>query len=254
MVKWTPNKFTNEDRFKTAYEILKNLKDKYNESLISVAVEGSTVKGLDAPESDLELRVLLDKDFNYHRWYAFFYEGMFVGISYNSVSRTLEASKEIDYEWSISGDNLETAEVIFDPQNIYNDLKVNNKLAEQNAGFKELIVESITDMYEHIYKVFTLSATNYIGITQELTNIAYWAALTIGLANRYKYKSNKDMVEESFVLNNIPENYEQNIRSMFLNADLDDIQNAVSNLWVTFDSWAHQEFGINLNDDNLQHI
>ncbi|WP_173915930.1 kanamycin nucleotidyltransferase C-terminal domain-containing protein [Halobacillus sp. Marseille-Q1614] len=254
MFKWTPNKFTNEDRLKTAYKILKNLKGRYKDSLISVAVEGSTAKGLDAPESDLELRVLLDKDFNYHRWYAFFYEGMFVGVSYNSVSRTLEASKVIDYEWSISGDNLETAEVIFDPHYIYDDLKVNNKFAEQNANFNELIVEAITDMYEHIYKVFTLSSTNYIGITQEVTNIAYWSALTVGLANRYKYKSNKNMVEESFVLNNIPENYELNIRSLFLNAQLNDIQSAVSNLWVTFDNWAYQEFGINLNDDKLQYI
>ncbi|SDJ14779.1 kanamycin nucleotidyltransferase C-terminal domain-containing protein [Salimicrobium halophilum] len=254
MVKWTPEKFTTKDRMKAANEILKELKDKYKESLIAVAIEGSTAKGLDAPESDLELRVLLDKDYNYHRWYAFFYEKMFVGISYNSVSKALEASKGIDYEWSISGDNLETAEVIFDSRNVYGELKANNKAAEQNADFEELFLEATTDMYERVYKVYTLSRMNYIGMTREVANIAYWAALAVGLANRVKYRSNKTMVEDSFALENTPENYEQHVRSLFLNTDIDDIQNAVSDLWMTFDNWIQQEVGMNLNDDHLRYI
>lgn len=33
--------------------------NKYNDNLISVAIEGSTTKGMDRPESDLELRAVV---------------------------------------------------------------------------------------------------------------------------------------------------------------------------------------------------
>ncbi|QTM98262.1 hypothetical protein ERJ70_02380 [Sediminibacillus dalangtanensis] len=254
MEHWFPKKFTHKERLQIANKILEVLKDRYKKSLVSVAIEGSTAKGLDAPESDLELRVLLDCDLDYHRWYAFFFEGMFVGISYNSYFRTLEESKEIDYEWSISGDNLDTAIVIFDPSNVYDVLNQNNEFAEQRADFKKLITESVTDMYEHIYKVFTLSDNDYISLNKEVTNIAYWAALTVGLANRVKYKSNKSMVEESFALKNTPSNYEKNIRNLFLNENLFDIKNAVSVLWPSFVKWVSSEFEIDLSDDNLSFV
>lgn len=85
MENWSPKKFTTEDRLQTANNILEVLKERYKDSLIAVAIEGSTAKGLDAPESDLELRVLLSEDSGYDRWYAFFYEGMFVGISRRAI-------------------------------------------------------------------------------------------------------------------------------------------------------------------------
>lgn len=253
MPKWYPKKFSNEERIHTAIKILNVLKERYKESLISVVVEGSSAKGLDAPESDLELRVLLDKEYDYHRWYSFFYKEMFVGISYNSYSRFLEESKEIDYEWPISGDVIKTAKVIYDPNGVYSILTNNNKIAEQNADYKALIRESVSDMYEHIYKIFTLTDTNRIGITQELINIAYWAAITVGLVNKINYVSNKSMIEDSYMMDNTPKNYEQNIRDLFENKELKTIKSIVSILWNSFDKWICQ-LGIELNDDSLHKI
>ncbi|MFD2640220.1 hypothetical protein [Piscibacillus salipiscarius] len=66
MTNWASQAFTTEDRLRVANQILDVLKEKYKESLIAVAIEGSTAKGLDAPESDLELRVLLDTKYDYH--------------------------------------------------------------------------------------------------------------------------------------------------------------------------------------------
>ncbi|WZY00648.1 hypothetical protein NSQ26_01000 [Bacillus sp. FSL W7-1360] len=120
--------------------LLQKLQEKYQEKLISVAIEGSTAKALDHSMSDLELRVLLEEKYDFHRWHAFFYREMFVGISYNAVQRTLDESKYIDYEWPISGDCILTSKVIYDPFHIYKELKENQIRAKQNADYHTLIL------------------------------------------------------------------------------------------------------------------
>lgn len=251
---WTPKKFTTEARFTVANILLDKLKENYQDTLVFVSIEGSTAKGLDAPESDLELRVLLDKEYDFHRWHAFFYNGMFVGISYNSLSRTLKETEVIDYEWSVAGDSIETAKVIYDPSNVYTQLKNQIKIAEQKANFKELAIAAITDMYEHIYKVFTMDDKSIIGVKKEVARIAYWGALTVGLANRFKYPSNKTMIEDSFHLESLPKLYQQNMSQLFLGEGLKEIKTAVSSLWESFLEWSNEELKIDLNDDQLIQI
>ncbi|MCE4049120.1 nucleotidyltransferase domain-containing protein [Bacillus sp. Au-Bac7] len=56
---WQPKKFSTEERFEIANKILIELIKQYKQNLLSVALEGSTAKGLDGPESDLELRVVI---------------------------------------------------------------------------------------------------------------------------------------------------------------------------------------------------
>lgn len=56
---WKPKKFRTQDRYNIANDILNELMNKYNDNLISVAIEGSTAKGMDRPESDLELRAVV---------------------------------------------------------------------------------------------------------------------------------------------------------------------------------------------------
>jgi kanamycin nucleotidyltransferase len=55
----TPAKFTTNERIDAI--ILDGQLDKYKNISVSVAIEGSTAIGIDAPESNLELRVLLQK-------------------------------------------------------------------------------------------------------------------------------------------------------------------------------------------------
>ncbi len=248
---WSPGSFTTLDRLETADNILRKLKEKYEDSLISVAIEGSTAKGLDAPESDLELRVLLDKEYDFHRWYAFFYRNMFVGISYNSAARVLEESKEIDYEWPVSGDSIVSSTVIYDPHDIYWRLIEQSVQALQNTDFVPLLKEALTDMYEHIYKVFTIDRENSIALKTEVANIAYWCGITVGLANKVRYKSNKFMMEDSFQLKLLPPNYEQTIRKLFENDNFDEVKKNTSLIWTAFIEWSSAEFNIDLHDDGL---
>ncbi|MFG6494717.1 hypothetical protein P8610_05120 [Fictibacillus sp. UD] len=110
MNRWQPNKFQTQDRYDLAIEILDELKKKYKDDLISVVIEGSTAKGTDCPESDLEMRVVVNgRDSG---WYSFFYKGMFAGISFNSLDKIHSKSTNIDYEWCVKSDVLFTCKIL----------------------------------------------------------------------------------------------------------------------------------------------
>ncbi|MCL6601180.1 MAG: hypothetical protein K6T81_20970, partial [Alicyclobacillus macrosporangiidus] len=67
-----------------------------------VALEGSAAKGMDRPESDLELRAIFHGDVP-HCWYAFFHHDLFVGISYTSLVAEEAKAREVTYTWPVTG-------------------------------------------------------------------------------------------------------------------------------------------------------
>jgi kanamycin nucleotidyltransferase len=250
---WIPKSFSSEERWNVAAEVLAKLKDTYKESLLAVAVEGSTAKGSDRPQSDLEFLVVLNKE-KYHRWHAFFYKGMFVGISYNSLDRIEEKAGELDYEWPVKGDAVATSKVLYDPHNLYGYLREEAEEAEKKADFTILIRDALTDMYEHVYKIFTLHEDEKIALRQEIAAISHWAVMSVGLANRHKFPSNKSMVEDSFLLKNFPSQYETLMKELILHpVTLPHACEIVSKLWTSFAAWGEKQ-GIDLHDDSLKEI
>lgn len=246
---WQPNKFYTEERFQIADEIFKELLNKYMDNLISVAIEGSTAKGMDGPESDLELRVVIKG--RESSWEAFFYKGMFVGISFSSLEKMKSKAKSIDYEWSVKSDSLFTCKVLYDPINLYKELRETAKEVEEQADFNILIKDAITDMYEHVYKVFALMDTDTILAAQESRQVAYWAVMSVGLKNKHKYLSSRTMYKESFELDSLPEEFEQNIRNLLsLNTDVQNLKQNVGGLWVSTLNWI-ENFNINLVKTDL---
>ncbi|MFD1019278.1 kanamycin nucleotidyltransferase C-terminal domain-containing protein [Thalassobacillus hwangdonensis] len=248
MTEWKPSRFTNAQRYDAAYAILEKLKDTYGEELLAVAVEGSTAKRLDHAYSDLELQVVLDRK-SYHRWHAFFYQGLFTGISYNSLERVREDAATIDYEWPVSGDGFSESEVLYDPGFLYHELRRINKHAVSEADFMALIYEALMDLYEHVYKIFTLRSDETIALHQEIASIGYWAAITVGLANRHQFPSAKRMVIESTQLADTPQDYGQLIGELYEG----DATQATEKLWRAFTKWAEQK-EITVKDDALHSI
>jgi kanamycin nucleotidyltransferase len=249
MSQWQLMKFSNKQRFDAAYEILEQLKHRYGDQLLAVVVEGSTAKQLDHPYSDLELRVVLDQR-DYHRWYAFFYNGMFVGISYNSIDKVEKDAEDIDYEWPVSGDGFSTAEVLYDPNYLFQGLRRKQETVLDETDFDPLVIEALMDLYEHVYKVFTLHDDETISLYQEVASIGYWAAVTVGLSNRHRYLSAKHMVTESLKLNDVPEGYADLIKHIY---EDESPKVVVKSLWEAFVQWSSEK-DIILSDDTLEHI
>lgn len=234
---WQPNKFKTEERIEIAKEILEELAIKYKDNLISVAIEGSTAKGMDVPESDLELRVVINEKES--DWKAFFYKGMFIGISFSTKERMKAKVENIDYEWPVKSDSLFTCKVLFDPTNLYVELRETAKEVEMQSDFNVLIKDAIADMYEHVYKVFALNDKDTILAAQEARQVAYWAILTVGLKNKHKYLSSRTMYDESFNLNSLPEGFEHKIRGLLsLNTDVQTLKRHVGEIWVSTRHWA----------------
>ncbi len=252
MTKWKPQEFTTDDRLHVANEILENLLRKYGERLISVAIEGSTAKGTDRPESDLELRVVVEG--RESEWYPFFYKGMFVGISFNTVEKIQSKARSIDYEWCVKGDVLFTCKILYDSSNSYQSLREIALETELHTDFNVLMRDALADMYEHVYKIFTIKDTDTIVAAHEARQIAYWATMLVGLKNRHKFLSSRTMYEEAFGFHSLPNNYEMNIKEVLsLHTDVQKLKRFVGNLWSSTAEWAGLH-GISLEEDSLSFI
>ncbi|MED1603334.1 kanamycin nucleotidyltransferase C-terminal domain-containing protein [Alkalihalophilus marmarensis] len=249
MINWQPKTFSAEDRLKMTDNILDHFKTKYKKDLLSLAIEGSTAKGMNTPFSDLELRVVLN---NYENgWFPFFFQGMYIGISMSSREKMLSEASKIDYEWPVKSDTLFTSKIVYDPTELYKELRNIAEKTEGETNFKLLLTEAIADMYEHVYKVFPLTEGDEMAMTNEARQIAYWATLCVGLSNKHRYVSSRTMYKESFHLNDLPDGYEEHMHELLtLETTASKIKQSTACLWTSFEKWAKED-GITLNKHDL---
>ncbi len=246
---WQPPRFSHEQRLSVAQTLTARLRERYRERLVAVAVEGSTAKGLDRPESDLELHVILEGAAQ--RWYPFFFCGMFVGISYRSPEEEVARAQQVDYEWPVTSDALFTARVLYDPTGLYDRLRALARDAEREADFRALVREALADLYEQVLKVFTLRDGEALAASVATARVAYWSAVAVALHHRHRYLSSRTMYEESFTLPDLPAGYEAAVRALLARpADLAAARAAVGGLWLAFREWAKGR-GVTLDDDAL---
>lgn len=249
---WSPDKFTTAQRVAAAKEIARRLADKYGSNLIAVAIEGSTAKGLDLPESDLELAVIIQGVAD--RWYPFFYNGLSVGISYGNPEAELEDAARIDYTWPVTGDAYQTAQVIYDPGSFYPKLCHAASEAEEGTDFAPLIRDALADVYENVLKVFSLGSKQTMAAVMFAANAAYWAALTVALVNKHKYRSTRAMFQESTELPQLPEGYAQGIGHLLCQGqDVESLQGTLGRFWPSLRAWV-DDMGIHMQDNCLEHI
>jgi kanamycin nucleotidyltransferase len=251
MGEWWPPRFTREERWCAARTLLRRLRERHGENLLAVALEGSTAKGLDRPESDLELRVVLGA--GEEAWLPFFLDGLFVGISRVGVDAFLRDAGAVDYTWPVVGDVLFTAEVLHDPRGLYAVARQLARAAEARADFAALQRESLADMYEHVYKVFA-AGEDEVMVAHEAHQVASWAANTVGLANRHRYLSSRSIFAESERLPSLPPGYGVCLRGLLaLRTEAASLQRHTAALWRGMSQWL-AERGVRLPDDALDTI
>ncbi|MCM3034255.1 hypothetical protein [Niallia sp. MER 6] len=87
---------------------------------------------MDGPESDLELRVVINGREN--SWEAFFYKGMFVGLSFSTLEKMKSKARSIDYEWPVKSDSIFTCKVLYDSTNLYDEIRSTAKRSRGTSG------------------------------------------------------------------------------------------------------------------------
>ncbi|WP_141225005.1 kanamycin nucleotidyltransferase C-terminal domain-containing protein [Paenibacillus sp. yr247] len=88
-------------------------------------------------------------------------------ISFNSLESVKVDIEEVDYEWCAKSDAVFTFKVIHDPTNLHDELKKIATISEKNANFNALVKAAMADMYEHVYKIFSLSDEDSITAAHE---------------------------------------------------------------------------------------
>jgi len=246
---WRPVPFTTEERLRAAERVLDHLRARHGSNLLAVAVEGSTAKGLDRPESDLELCVVLAGG-EADRWYAAFHRGLFVGVSLVSPEEAEREAESVTYTWPVDGDRLWTARVLYDPMGLYVRLRALRVGAEAAADWARLAREALADMYEHVYKVFAARPDRETQ-AYEAAQVAFWAADAVALVNRYRYLSSRTMFAESQRLRSLPEGYAAHLRGLLARPEGVGLERHAAGLWTACRAWA-AALGIHLEDDDLR--
>ncbi|MCE4049119.1 kanamycin nucleotidyltransferase C-terminal domain-containing protein [Bacillus sp. Au-Bac7] len=150
----------------------------------------------------------------------------------------ISKATNIELEWSVKSDVLYTCKVLYDLTNFYEELRETVKEAEELIDLNSLFKDAITDMYEHVYKLFLLSETVTI-IAQEARLVAYWAVMSVGLKNKHTFLSSRTMYKECFELDSLSEAFEQRIRGLLsLKTDVQNLKKNVGELWVATLNWA----------------
>jgi kanamycin nucleotidyltransferase len=248
---WTPGRFSNEERIMSAEKILLELKNKYKVDLLAVTVEGSTAKNLDKPYSDLEMTAIMADDFKHERWYAFIYNGLFVGIGYDRLGTVIESIKNVNYEWCVAGDRFLTAKFIYDPTNLAERIRKYTEEIINSTNFMDLAKEAFADMYENVLKLITIDDEDIMSAAQSARGIAYWATMTVGLINKKRFLSSRMIYSQAKQLEQIPDRYSECIEELFsLDTNITSLRDYSAYLWNDMVYWLKQ-FGISLDDDRL---
>lgn len=232
-----PPAFTAAEREAVVARVLAALRERYGERLRAVALEGSTAKGLAAPRSDVEFRVLLEP-VERRSWRTAFVDGMFVGLGFASPAQALRRARSVDYLWPVAGDVLVTSRVLYDPGGLYPGLRQAALRAEARADFASLVEDALADMYEHVLKLFSL-ADDALALTAEAREVAFWAAIAVALGARHRYASSRTMYEESLCLGCTPPGFGVAL-PVLLSPTVDPaaLRGAVGVLWPALRTWA----------------
>ncbi len=231
--------------------MLAALKERCGGALRAVALEGSTAKGLAAPRSDLEFRVILSGRVD--RWHTLFMDGMFVGLSVSTWAQTLRDARTVDYEWPLKGDRFTACRVLHDPEGLYARLRGAAVRAEARADFTALVREALADMYEHVLKLMCLG-DGALSLTAEAREVAFWAAIAAALANRHLYASSRRMFEDALTLPGMPAVFAPALQALLSSGDAAPaVRAAAGRLWPAMREWG-EGLGLTWEDPALQSV
>lgn len=248
---WRAPVFSREQRLAMAHRLVDELRAKYGDRLVAVRLEGSVAKGLDVPESDLEMTVILEG--GAERWHAFLRDGMFIGLGYSSPEKEEAGNRELAAEWPVSGDTVVHSAALYDPRGLLATLREQRRQVEAAADYRPLVRGALADLHEYVLKLMSLRTPRPVEAAIFAGGLAYWALHTVGLANRHRYLSTRSMFEESCGLASLPAGYRDGLEALLrANGDLPAQQDATARLWSSFVAWARVEHGVDLADEGQE--
>ncbi|MBU9722737.1 MULTISPECIES: kanamycin nucleotidyltransferase C-terminal domain-containing protein [Bacillaceae] len=247
-----PAATSRDEKMEMIDEITDRLFKKYEGNILAIGVYGSVGAGSDGPYSDIEMHVITRDGFSIEG-YEFIYDKFKIEISTEQKSTFFKKAMEVDESWAITAGVYINIHAIFDPGNIFEEVK-GYPFKVSDEAMKEVMREfMIWEPYETIGKIrnsFKNENLNYIPLGAK--DLAWQTAKLIGLANRQIYSTRARTFEESLAMSSKPQGYDELVKKV-MEGKLDSkeqIYSLCENLWVGLNNW-YKELGIEYRSEQL---
>jgi len=214
-------------------------------NIFAIGVYGSMGLKNDLPYSDIELHVITNDEvvINSHE---FIYDKFKIEVSVKQKQTFFKQAIEVDDSWAIKAGVFINILPIYDPQNIFAEVR-KRPLQVSDAAIRETMKEfMIWEPYETIAKIRNnFIAQNYSYIPLGAKDLTWQTAKMIGLANRKYYSTRARTFEESLAMDSKPNGYVALVKSV-MSGDLSDIEyiyQLCESLWIGLNEW-YEKLGI----------
>ncbi|WP_456276360.1 kanamycin nucleotidyltransferase C-terminal domain-containing protein [Bacillus sp. AK128] len=240
-----PRPTSREEKIDMIDKIKDRLLKVYGDEVLAIGAYGSIALGTDGPYSDIELHVVT-RDGTSLKGYEFVYDPFKIEISFKQKKKLLEQAVEVDDSWSIKAGVFTNILAIYDPKNIFEELR-ELPLQVSDIAIKKVMREfMIWEPYETMGKI----RNNYVGknvsyIPMGATDLVWQTSKLIGLANRQIFSTRARVYEESLVMKSRPFGFEELVRKVMEGklGDIEQVYTLCENLWMGLNEW-YEELGI----------
>lgn len=243
---------TREEKLVIIDIIKQKLLRAHSDRILAIGVYGSIGQGTEGSFSDIEMHIVT-KDGVELQNHEFIYDKFKIELNMVEKSKLFENARMVDDGWAIKAGFYVNIMKIYDPDNVFDDLK-ELPLRITDEEVKETMREfMIWEPYETVGKIrnnFRSSNLNYIPIGAY--DLLWQSAKLIGLANKQYYTTRARTIEESLVIANKPSGYAE-LALCVMKGKLDDkrlVYQLCENLWTGLNDW-YEELGISYKLEEL---
>ncbi len=247
-----PTPTTREEKLEMIHQIKDRFLHKHGEDIIAIGVYGSVGLGKDGPYSDIEMHVVTKNGISL-KGHEFIYDKFKIEISTNQKDEIYKEASEVTDMWPIKAGSYVNILPIYDPSNIFEELK-GLPFQAQDEEFRYIMKEfMIWEPYETMGKIrnnFRVANLAYVPLGAK--DLTWQTAKLIGLANKQYYSTRANTYQESLQMNSKPSGYESLVNAV-MEGELRDKQHVYElceNLWIGLNEWFEQ-LGIDYKVDEL---
>jgi predicted nucleotidyltransferase len=228
-----------DERVELADKITQKFLDKYGDEVILGGIYGSTAKGTDVEDSDLEVLMIVKNESKADEVY-FTYKGMPVSIIVQKIARVEKDIQKIEIDWPLKMGRLFTLVVTCGDEGV---LRRFRELLEgiPDETFNEFLAKETPLCYEGLGKLKAVKERRnmedaYLFVCEILGEFMLLTAIFNRCFINHAYLGG---LKESYEFENLPKDYEQNAERLLLSFDFEieetiDLADAFVSNFVSF--------------------
>ena len=222
---------THEERLQIAHELAQKILDKYGENVTAIAVYGSTGKGEDGPDSDLDVWVASRQLIDDIRFFV--YKGMPISINWDTEKGRIKSAGQVTTVWPIEADELRSYIVLFERGDFFERLRqATTKLRDEDfARSVQVRMARTLETTNKVRQAWRVGDSYTLLAHARLSAMS--VAMILGLLNKRYYPSGRGFYQASTEMPVQPEDYPRllDLAGGFTTVDPEQVYKASIELW-----------------------